>query len=96
MSGAPSENVQLLVCAGALALLCAVVIVALVFIAKSLRSVATETRRIHLQQATIVGMLLRAGFRPHKGGKDWFDDGKRTRVAGELDLTQFDWRHPSE
>lgn len=77
-----------------LALLCGVVIVCLVLISRSLRTVATEMRRLHLQQATIVGMLLRAGFRPAKGRKDWYEDDHDTRLAGEIDRTQFDWRRP--
>lgn len=89
-----TDQARLIACLGSLALLSAVVIVALVFIATALRATATEMRKLHLQQATILGMLLRAGFRPYKRGRDWFDDAHATRVNDELDLTSYDWRKP--
>jgi hypothetical protein len=92
-----SEWVPLAVCATALALLCAVVVISLVFIARSLGSVASEMRRIHLQHSNIIRMMLKAGFRP-ANGLDWFDDDRETRVVGQgatLD-TQFDLRTPGD
>lgn len=67
---------------------------ALVLIARSARSLDTNMRRLHLQQATIVGMMLKAGFRPLKTGKDWFDDGDVTSAGAHLDLTKFNWQRP--
>lgn len=60
---------------------------------RSIGSIKHDARRIHLQQATIIGMLLKAGFRPAKT-LDWFDNGDETRQLGEPALTQFDWRKP--
>jgi hypothetical protein len=60
----------------------------------SLRDVGQSMRRLHQQQANIVSMLLKAGFRP-AGTRNWFDDGDSTRCSSDPDpLTQFDWRKP--
>ena len=57
-----------------------VALVALVFIAdRRLRAIEAEQRRIHLQQATIIGMLVRAGFRRPKATHDWGDSALATR-----------------
>lgn len=90
------EDVQALVCLVVLAALCAVVIVALVFIARALADVAGSMRKVHIQQANIIRMLLKAGFRPARHGRDWFDDGAPTQVIGQgSDYdTQFDMSRP--
>ena len=77
-----------------LALAAGALIGALVLIARSARNLDTNMRRLHLQQATIVGMMLKAGFRPLKTGKDWFDDGDVTNAGAHLDLTKFNWQRP--
>jgi hypothetical protein len=77
-----------------LAALAGITIVSLVFIARAMGVTAHEMRRLHLQQGTIVAMLLKAGFRPARGGRDWSDDAARTRQVGELDQTDYDWRRP--
>lgn len=82
--------------AGLLAVICLVVIVSLVFIVRSLEGISTSQRKLHLQQATIIGMLLRAGFRPATKGPDWFDDASRTQVARDTHYTQWDWRTPTD
>jgi hypothetical protein len=63
--------------------------------ARALRSTDAAVRKIHQQQANIIGMLLKAGFRP-VSSKDWFDDGDHTRQIGDPAYTQFDWKPPSE
>lgn len=60
---------------------------------RALRGIETTQRRIHKQQANIIGMLLKAGFRP-ANTLDWLDDGDGTRRLGEPVMTQFDWRKP--
>lgn len=77
-----------------LALAAGALIGALVLIARSARSLDTNMRRLHLQQSTIVGMMLKAGFRPLKTGKDWFDDGDVTGVAGNLEWTKINLEKP--
>lgn len=77
-----------------LAVLLAVTLGALVLIVSALRSVAADMRKLHLQQATIVRMLLRAGFRPAGTGRDWFDDPNKTMKADEQWYTQWDLRRP--
>lgn len=90
------DVVRTLVALVVLALLCTSVIVALVFVSKHLKDIAFNQRRIHQQQATIIGMMLKAGFRPLKHGADWFDDAHATRVRGDLESsdTDWDWRQP--
>jgi hypothetical protein len=61
--------------------------------ARAVRATDAAVRKIHQQQANIIGMMLKAGFRP-VSSKDWFDDGDRTREIGDPALTQFDWRKP--
>lgn len=60
---------------------------------RALRGIETLQRRIHKQQENIIGMLLKAGFRP-ANTLDWGDNGDATRVLGEPVMTQFDWRKP--
>lgn len=96
MTSLGPEDVRTIAALVVLAVLLAVTLGALVLIAGSTRKIAESMHRLHLQQATIVGMLLRAGFRPHRRGKDWFDDGDETRVKGDTDYTGFDWRTPGE
>lgn len=47
---------------------------------RRLRAMSQEIRRIHLQQANIIGMLQRAGFRGPKAGPDWGDSALLTRA----------------
>jgi hypothetical protein len=78
---------MLLAVAGLIVLLAA--LVALVFIAdRRLRDASAEQRRIHLQQATIIGMLIRAGFRGPREGLDWGDSASWTRVRDSSDPRQ--------
>lgn len=61
-------------------------IIALVYVTEArMRAVVEEQRRIHLQQANIIAMLLRAGFRGPREGLDWGDSGSWTRVRHERD-----------
>lgn len=56
-------------------------VIALVFVTEArMRALADEQRRIHLQQANIVAMLLRAGFRSPSAQRDWGDSGHWTRA----------------
>ena len=65
-----------------LAALLAVTLGSLVLIVRATRETANALRKVHLQQATIIGMLLRAGFRPaRRGQRDWFDDADKTQDA---------------
>lgn len=58
-----------------------VALVALLVIAdRRLRELAAEQRRLHLQQANIIAMLLRAGFRGPRAGRDWGDSGHSTSI----------------
>lgn len=62
-----------------------VALVALLVIAnRRLRELVAEQRRLHLQQANIIAMLLRAGFRGPRAGLDWGDSGHLTRVRDEI------------
>lgn len=63
--------------------------------ARDAREARFDLKRLHQQQATIVGMLLRAGFRPPSGRKDWFEDPHATKDMSDIDFTKFDWRKPS-
>lgn len=65
-----------------LSVLCGIAISALVIIARHTRSSAVDARKMHLQQANIISMLLRAGFRPAKAKPDWHDSGHETQVMG--------------
>ncbi len=96
MAWLTDSAIQLAIVVGCLALLSATAIGALILIARSMRSLAREMRRLHLQQGNIVATLLRAGFRPARGGPDWFDERLGTRVSGdtENEYTDFDWRKP--
>lgn len=91
-----TDQERTLLVLGVLAVLCAAGIASLVLIARSLRGVSSNMQRIHLQQVTIVRMLLRAGFRPARNGgdKDWFDNALQTQQVGDIDYTAFDWRTP--
>lgn len=84
--------IEALIVYAVLALLVAVTVVALVLVVRASRDIAQDMRRVHLQQANIIRMLLKAGFRPAKG-RDWFDDGGATQVRGD-GYTAFDWRQP--
>lgn len=57
------------------------------------RAIRDDVRKVRIQQANIISMLLRAGFRPAKGGPDWRDDGDRTVVPS---FTRFDWQSPEQ
>jgi hypothetical protein len=52
---------------------------ALVLQDRRMRAMVVEQRRLHLQQANIIAMLLRAGFRGPKAPPDWGDSGNWTR-----------------
>jgi hypothetical protein len=60
---------------------------------RSVGRIDASLRKIHLQQANIIAMLLRAGFRPART-LDWRDDGDRTMHPESPALTRFDWRNP--
>ncbi len=77
-----------------LAVLLAITLGSLVLIVRAIRDVSESVRKLHLQQATIVGMLLRAGFRPAPRGRDWFDDADKTRDPYAEWFTQWDLRRP--
>lgn len=77
-----------------LGLLLVVTLGALVLIVRSLRDLAGDMRRLSLQQATVVRMLLRAGFRPPSSTADWLEDADKTRARGETWWTQWDLRRP--
>ncbi len=47
------------------------------------RDAAYSLRRIHQQQANIIAMMLRAGFRPARSSPDWFDDSHETSLRSE-------------
>lgn len=65
-------------------LVLAAALIALVYVSEArLRQVAAEQRRLHLQQANIIAMLLRAGFRGPRAGRDWGDSGHLTQVRGD-------------
>lgn len=68
---------------GALGLLVLAVAVSWLVITtdRRLRAIAVDQRRLHLQQATIVSMLMRAGFRAPKAGPDWGDSALMTRAV---------------
>lgn len=55
---------------------------------RRLRDVARDQRLLHLQQATIIAMLMRAGFRRPSAGPDWGDSGHMTKVAGKSQSAQ--------
>lgn len=88
------EEVRTVAALIVLAILLAVTLGALVLIVSSLRAVAADMQRLHMQQATIVRMLLRAGFRPAGTSRDWFDDPHSTKKADEDWFTQWDLRRP--
>ncbi len=82
-----------------LAALLAITLGALVLIVRSVRATAEAMRKLHLQQATIVGMLIRAGFRPPSRGRDWFDNADETRNMRdpyETWFTQWDLKAPRQ
>jgi hypothetical protein len=60
-----------------------------------LRGTRAWMRKLHRQQANIVSMLLRAGFKMGPT-RDWGDDGRRTSVMGESTETKWDWRTPAD
>lgn len=64
-------------------------IIALVYVTEArMRHIAAEQRRIHLQQANIIAMLLRAGFRSPSAARDWGDSGHWTQVRDSSDPRQ--------
>jgi hypothetical protein len=63
------------------------------FIVKAARTARDDIHKIHLQQATIIKMMLRAGFRPAKSDPDWRDDGDQTQLPS---FTRFDWQSPEQ
>jgi hypothetical protein len=74
-----TEAPTIIAVAGILVL--AAALIALVIVSESrLKQVAEEQRRIHLQQANIIAMLLRAGFRSPSAQRDWGDSAHWTRV----------------
>lgn len=89
-----AEEIRTVAALGALALLLSVTLAALVMIVRALRDTAGSMQRLHLQQATIVRMLLRAGFRPPSSSPDWCDDAHKTRGLDELWYTKYDMKAP--
>lgn len=75
-------RLRLIVCFAVLCGLLAVVMCALVLIVGATRDIAANLRRLHQQQVSIIRMMLRAGFRPPHGGRDWFDDANKTQAWG--------------
>lgn len=65
-----------------LAVLSGIAVSALVIIARHTKASNISARKLHLQQANIIAMLLRAGFRPAKGKPDWHDNGMETQMMG--------------
>ncbi len=55
---------------------------------RRLRDIARDQRLLHLQQATIIAMLMRAGFRRPNAPPDWGDSGHMTKVARESQSAQ--------
>lgn len=76
-------SVELGVAVGGLLVLLGALVALVSVTDRSLRHIATEQRRIHLQQATIIAMLLRAGFRGPRQGLDWGDSGSWTQVRDQ-------------
>jgi hypothetical protein len=66
-----------------LAVLSGIVTASLILGVRRMRATQADARKVHLQLANIVQMLLRAGFRPAKGRLDWHDHGHETQVMGE-------------
>ncbi len=66
--------------AAGLLVLVAALIALVCTVNRQLRFLLDEQRRIHLQQANIIAMLLRAGFRGPREGVDWGDSGSFTQV----------------
>ena len=66
----------------ALGVLVTITVSALVRIDRDCRELQKLAAKLHLQQGAIVGMLLRAGFRPAPRGRDWFDDAHETQAQG--------------
>lgn len=89
-----TEEMRTVVVLGVVTLLLLVTLVSLVLIVRALRSVAFDMRRLHGQQATVVRMLLRAGFRPPSATLDWLDDAHKTQLRGDDWWTQHDLRPP--
>ena len=73
-------DVNLAVAAGGLLVMLGALIALVVLSDRRHRDVLYEMRRVHLQQATIIAMLLRAGFRGPREGIDWGDSGSFTQV----------------
>lgn len=73
-------NLELALAVAGLLVLLGALIALVILTDRRMRHLADEQRRIHLQQATIIGMLLRAGFRGPRQGLDWGDSGSWTQV----------------
>lgn len=70
-------------------LVLAVALIALVHVTEArMRALLAEQRRIHAQQANIIAMLLRAGFRAPSASRDWGDSGHWTQVRDSSDPRQ--------
>ena len=79
-TGGPLTDLPVIIAVAGILVLAAALI-ALVWVSEArLRHVADEQRRIHMQQATIIAMLLRAGFRAPGSQRDWGDSAHWTMV----------------
>ncbi len=65
--------------AAGILVMAAALVCALVLQDRRMRAMVAEQRRLHLQQANIIAMLMRAGFRGPKAPPDWGDSGNWTR-----------------
>lgn len=75
-----ASDVGLLIAVAGILVLAAALI-GLVWVSEArLKQVAIEQRRLHLQQANIIAMLLRAGFRGPRAPRDWGDSGRWTQI----------------
>lgn len=75
-------NLELALAVAGLLVLLGALIALVILTDRRLLHLADEQRRIHLQQATIIGMLVRAGFRGPRQSLDWGDSGSWTQVRG--------------
>lgn len=95
MTGSGSDEFRAWVVMVALTILTTISVCALVIIARHTKNASLNARKLHLQQANIIAMLLRAGFRPAKGRPDWNDDAHETQVMRQSVYdTQVDPRSP--
>lgn len=75
-----TADARLILGAAGLVILAVAVVSLLVIAERRLRAIVSEQRRLHLQQATIVGMMLRAGFRGPSAARDWGDSALATKI----------------